>query len=450
MKDSMVTIMKRTSLILLVLSLLILFPSTGVYSYKDTINSAHNPLQAPPINKVKIVYVSGGNPVLEKANLSTFLNEILEPFDLEETLKITTYEPLENATVLLLLGLRSFGDVKIEVITQFLLDGGSLLIALPDENYTMYNDLLKLFSLKVLGPIYDNETFYKETENVVVNSSYLLNEHPLARSLFGNVSKLVIPKGIGLEKINATPLINATFTEYSLAWGTNTTFIDKNKNEKYDKDEPRGKNVSLITVIELWYGGKIVILPSVYMLSNTFLMLLQYDDYIFIKALMYWLGNQIAYISIRNIKVEPTIVDLNSNPRINVTFMVTDENNNTIPRLDVYVFLVRLGSILINASAQRVDNTTLYKATLDVTGLRWGTVIVYIMAYKKYYGYHWAGNIKVILYKQPVKKKAPDIILLTLGIIVPTIISLILIIYVFPEYRQRTRKLKEIEKKAMK
>ncbi|RLE75780.1 MAG: hypothetical protein DRZ80_02190, partial [Thermoprotei archaeon] len=200
----------------------------------------------PPTNKVKFVYFLGGAPIYSIEDLNIFINDVLAPFDVEPITDLTTYEPLENATVLMLLGQRNFHFFDLNVLIQFLHDGGSLLIALPDENFTAFNDILELFSLKPIAPLLDNKSHYEEIENVIINSSYCKPDHPIFKCILGNVSTLLIPKGIGLEKLNQTPLINTTLVDYTLVWGTNTTFADKNNNGKLDRDEPVGQNLSVI------------------------------------------------------------------------------------------------------------------------------------------------------------------------------------------------------------
>ena len=405
----------------------------------------------PPTNKVKFVYFLGGAPIYSIEDLNIFINDVLAPFDVEPITDLTTYEPLENATVLMLLGQRNFHFFDLNVLIQFLHDGGSLLIALPDENFTAFNDILELFSLKPIAPLLDNKSHYEEIENVIINSSYCKPDHPIIKSIFGNVSTLLIPKGIGLEKLNQTPLINTTLVDYTLVWGTNTTFADKNNNGKLDRDEPVGQNLSVIHIIELWYGGKIVILPSVHMIADAYLSLTQFDNIVFIKSLAYWLGNQIAYISIRKIDVKPTFINIYKDPlQINVSFIVTNEKNETINDVKTYVFLVRLRRILVNVSAENVDDTCQYHATLNVSGIKAGIAYVYILAYKEYYGYRWAGQIQVTLFKPPVRITGPDVVLLTFGMIVPLVALVGLIIYAYPEYRKRKSEMKEIEEKIKK
>ncbi len=443
--------MIKKGFIVIAIILLLITSYSALLSIRD-IQAKVRENQAPPANLVKFVYIYGGSPQLEKSNMSIFIEDIIsKTFKLEEVERLDSYEPLENATVLLLLGHQDFKDIDLGVIREFLMDGGSLLIALPEENYTLYNDILKLFSYEILGPVIDNTSYFEENTTIVVNSSQILIDHPIAHSMFGNVSKLVIPKAFAIRKTDEPALINATFVDYIFAWGSNTSFADENNNGKYDPDEAIGRNVSLIICIELWYGGKIVILPSVSMLADDYLSLPQFDNLFLAYSLTYWLGNQINYISIRDVNVEPQRVNLDEpNPHINVSCVITDENGEIIPYLNVTVFVTRLRIILKSQPAERIANSSVYKAQINVSSMKKGIVIILIMAYKKYYGYHWAGGVEVQLFKQPVKLSRPDPILLTFGLILPISISILAIIYVYPEYREKKAKLRELEEKIKK
>ena len=405
----------------------------------------------PSINTVKFIYYTGDSSVVNDANLSTFLNDILDPFSVEEISSLNTYSDLENASVLMLLGLTSMDSIDMTLLVRFLRDGGSLLLAFPEEDYSVYNRILDLFSLKTSYPILDNSSYENVKEIVIINSTYMTSNHPIFNSVFGSVEKIIIPHGIGIEPTGDKANINATFTQYSLVWGTSTTFIDKNDNKNLDEDEKKGVNVSVIHILELWYGGKIVILPSVYMMTDEYLSMTKFNNYVFLKALTYWLGDQIGYISIRDITVSTTNINLHTGPfELNVSFRITDENNNSLSDLKVDVYLTRLSQIIKNATQITKINDIDFRAVLNAYGLKAGVAIVYVMAYKPHYGYHWAGGIEIILFKPPVIPAEPDILMILFGIVIPAVIGFSLVIYLLPEYRSNRQKIREIEEKVPK
>ncbi len=444
--------MKKRLILAIVFSLMIISSMPGISAIeKSNARDFSYSALTPPTNQVVFVYFNGGAPVYTKAQLKTFLDNVLEPFTVKEITSIDTYDKLENATVLLLLGQTDLSSINMHVLTQFLREGGSLLIALPPDNFSTFDSVLDLFALKTLGKALDNSSYYENKTNIIVNDSYMIKEHPLIRSVLGNVSKVVIPDGIGLAKSEKEPRINATFESYSLMWGLNTTFIDENGNGKWDKNELSGSNISLIHIVETWYGGRIVILSSIEMITDNFLLNPEFDNLILCKALAYWLGNQIGYISIRDITANPTFLDITRDKlEINVTARVTNENNETLSQIQVNACLVRLNEIVVSAGAISIDDEPVYKARLNVSNVKPGVAYIYVMVYKKYYGYFWARGPEITLYKPPVNIISNNTLALILGGLIPLITVVALAIYILPEYMKKRRELKEIEEKVKK
>ncbi len=404
----------------------------------------------PPTNSVIFLYYNGGSPVYTKAQLGTFFNDVLGAFAIKEITSLDTYKELENASVLMLLGQTDLSSIKMDVLEQFIVEGGSLLIALPPDNFSAFDSVLELFSLRTYGKILDNSSYYNNQTNVVVNDSFMIREHPSIRSIFGNVSEIVIPNGAGIERLDSPPLINATFEDYSLVWGLNSTFVDKNDNGVQDEDEPYGENISLIHVVETWFGGKIVVLPSIEMIIDDYILDPQFDNLILSRALTYWFGNQIGFISIRNIVATPTFLDITHEKlEINVSAIVTDENNNTLSQVQVNACLVRLGRVISQAEANRLNNKPIYLAILNVSKVKPGAAYIYVMAYKKYFGYFWVRGPRITLYKPPVTIGDIHPLVLVFGAIVPILSAVILSVYLFPEYRNKRKRLREIEGKII-
>lgn len=439
-------------LILVTVLLLVIISSNPVISIgikQDSFFNLNQTALTPSTNQVTFVYFNGGAPVYTKAQLDMFLNDILEPFLVREVSDIDTYDKLENATVLMLLGQTDLSSLEMNVLNQFLIEGGSLLIALPPDNFSAFNEILKLFALKPLGPVLDNSSYYENMTDIIVNDSYMINDHPVINSVFGNISRVLVPRGAGILIEKKKPLINATFESYSLIWGLNSTFIDENGNGELDENEIHGSNISLVRVIETWYGGRIVILSSIEMIIDNVLLRTEFDNLIFCKALVYWLGYQIGYISIRDISANPTFIDITKDKlEINVTFTITDENNATLKHIQVNACLVRLNEIIVSSAA--IGSGPKYEAKLNVSGIKPGLVYLYVMAYKKYYGYFWAKGPKITLYKPPVTITSVDALILVFGALVPLVLVIALSVYVFPEYRDKKRKLREIEDKIKK
>jgi len=442
--------MMKKLILTIALSLMIILstPVTSMVKRSIVFNINQTAL-TPSTNQVTFVYFNGGAPVYTKAQLNTFLNDILEPFSVKEITDIDTYDRLENATVLMLLGQTDLSSVNMDVLNQFLIEGGSLLIALPPDNFSVFDTILELFALKPLGPALDNSSYYENETNIIVNDSYMINNHPVISSVFGNVSKVLVPNGVGVVSEKKEPLINATFESYSLIWGLNSTFIDENNNEKLDENEVYGSNVSLVHVVETWYGGRVVIFSSIEMIIDETLLNPKFDNLMLCKALAYWLGYQIGYISIRDILANPTFLDVTRDKlEINVTVIITDENNATLSQIQVNACLVRLNEIVTSSIA--TGSGPDYEARLNVSGIKPGVAYIYVMAYKKYYGYFWAKGPRITLYKPPVTIVGVDPLILVFGALVPLVSIIALSIYVFPEYREKRKKLREIEEKVKK
>ncbi|MHA1609916.1 MAG: hypothetical protein ACTSUJ_07970 [Candidatus Njordarchaeales archaeon] len=384
---------------------------------------------------------------IPRANLSLFLQKINESgYELREANRIFDYSPLERVDALLILGSKNLDFLDQELIVQFLKEGGSLLIAFPTSNASEYNNfILKYFPYRLKGIIKDNSSYYTNFSEVIINNTAFLRDSPLIR----NLTKLIIPNGWGLIRENITANFTLPYNAYALIWGLNSTFIDENNNDYLDKGEISGQNVTCILIIELYSGGKIIILPSVKMLSNEILSNPLFHNKILAFRIIDWLGGRYASIRIKNIQLSTNYVRLDQkNKSITVTFIVVDENDEPVENISSWVCITRLGIIVANVTPEQINQTS-YRAIIDFSNIRVSQGIVYliILVYKQYYGYYWSSPVAIHIYKSPIPTQGVDYVLLLLGFVVPIFIGLALVATAYPEYRRKKKKLKEIYQK---
>ncbi|MHA1615856.1 MAG: hypothetical protein ACTSX9_00870 [Candidatus Njordarchaeales archaeon] len=432
--------MSKRLLGLLFISLLLLSLNTTL-----SITRINSQSQEPII----FVYYSRENE-LSKGDLTLFFQKINSSgFELKETTSLEDYGTLEGADVILILGSKNLNFIKKDILLRFLVEGGSLIIALPTESISLYNDLvLEYFSYKIGGTIKDNTSYYEKISTVIVDNSTILSNHPLTK----NLSKIIVPEGLGLVYENSTNVFPLPYHAYTIIWGSNTTYIDKNNNDKKDPEEPSGNNVTCCLVIELYSGGKIVILPSVKMLSDEHLSNPRFGNKFLAYRIIDWLGGRYATIYIKDLKVSTTYIDLdNPNSRVNVSFEVVDEKNRPVENLTALVCLVRLGHVLKNFTAIRINETNYYvEISFENLTISRGIIYLMVLVYKQFYGYYWSEAVRLYLYKSPLPVTGADQILLVLGFIIPVILGIVLLVATYPEYRRNRGRLKKAYKKISK
>ncbi len=386
-----------------------------------------------------------------KGNYSTLIS-IMNKFELRNITSILDMKSLEGADVLVLLGPKTLSDINIEVLEQFIREGGSVLFLIP-EDFEEIKELLEFFGIDVLGKSYDNKSYYIYNSSILANSSQMIVEHPIIKSSFGIVESVVIPKALGLNITEPkSPIIkDVKKFVYKIIWAPNSTFADLNGNGKFDEDEPRGENITFAIGMELWWGSKIVIFPSAAIFTDeTLANTTKFDNLELLINTIYWLGGKINKLNI-NVK-ELGDIEMNSSVKWNldVTFNLTNENDELIDA-NVYGIISLLDNIIGNFSAEYDNESKMYTVVFNVSVLNKSAIYnLYLLAYKKFYGFTWVKIGRILYSELKQESKKENILFVILGVLIPGIVSIFGLVRVFERYKRAREIVRKTEDKIRK
>ncbi|MHA1664684.1 MAG: hypothetical protein ACTSVW_02495 [Candidatus Njordarchaeales archaeon] len=391
---------------------------------------------APPASSISFGIYTGGSPTFSKTQLSLFINIITERFTrVTELTSITQYVQIADLDVLILIGQTYVNNDTWKLIETFLLEGGSVILGIPFENISTYGYFLDLFGLDVIGPILDNSSNFGNDSQILLVQNTWIKNHPIFA--YYDFRKISIPNSGAFVKSERNATISVKFVDYSLIWGLNSTFVDENNNQTRDPNELYGRNVSLCHLIELWTGGKVFLLGSDLAFTNQYLSNSEFDNILLFRGLINWIGKQTAYINIGDLKATPSTVYINIQPAVlNVSF-VADVSDDSVLNETIFTVVLARGSIIIlKENASRVNDTNAYFLQIDVSNLSKGLTNVYVVAYKKYFGFFWSDQeVTVILIPKNVESVYSFIVSI-IGLGIPGLLLIGLIVALFPYYKK--------------
>ncbi|MEX0568956.1 MAG: hypothetical protein Q6363_007340, partial [Candidatus Njordarchaeota archaeon] len=260
--------------------------------------------------------------------------------------------------------------------------------------------------------------------------------------------------------INNETNISTVFVDRIL-WGNNSTMAEYQKGKYLF-----GENVSLCYVQEYWFGSRIIVFSSSLMFADEYIVAEEYDNMMLFENIMKWLGDQINYIGIDNMIVQPDIetFDINIYDSLTVYFNVIATNIENESGFDDAIILSGFESLgrFINVEPANLTNVS-FDATQKIincsyeTKLYFGNLLnntkgraiyIKILVIKQYYGFTWSKGIEVYIIKPPYEPHAFHPILLTTMLIIG--INLIAILILLPHFLAARRKAQQIEKEIKK
>ena len=382
----------------------------------------------------------------------SMLISIMKNFELRNVTSISDMAKLEGADVLVLLGPKTLSDINLEVLEQFIREGGSILFLMP-EDFDGIKDLLEFLGIDVLGRLYDNESYYIYNSSILVNSSTMVTKHPLVNSSFGIAESIVIPKALGLNITESkSPIIrDVKKFVYKAIWAPTSTFADLNGNNKFDEDEPKGENITLVIGMELWWGSKIIIFPSAAIFTDqTLANTTKFDNLELLINTIYWLGGKINKLNINVEKLGDITMNSSVKWNLNVTFNITDENDELIDAT-AYGIISLLDTIVGNFTAEYNNELKTYTIVFNVSVLNKSAIYnLYIFAYKKFYGFIWVKIGRILYSKLKQESKIESILFIIIGVLVPGIISILGLVRVFGKYKKAKEIISRTEDKIRK
>ncbi len=334
---------------------------------------------------------------------------------------------------------KNFTIFEIEAITQFVRDGGGLLIAgSADSIFTNVNELIQPFgihfdnatamcinSTDLSDPIGENNTL----------STFFVSEfmdHPiLTENQYVPLTDEIVPT------INyAGPMleINETWIEeslefydlqvageivdsYVLASGNETTFADENGNGVVDENETIGLNNTLIVLTETKNNGRIATIGSANIFNDTQMGRNPENEFFFQRTIQ-WLTKM--YAVIQNSNFDLSTFTLNQGDIINSNVTYIAQNNTLIEGINVTLRVVRSSNIVLEINMETTDNTN-FSCTIDTNEIGRGTVYINIVGHKRGYGYNTTTDLYLEVFPpgpEPLDVPIPYIITFALTIII--------------------------------
>ena len=415
--------------------LLFLITSNMVAILNSMPNNNLNPLQEE--TKLNVTIITGNSTLVSETELDNFKGylESLPWINLKFLSEVKSYDDISSSDLIVMLGVLTFENIS-DFLTQFVLEGGSLIIAPPADKFEAFNNFTKMFGVEAVEAVAtDNSSYYEVNTTVELVDSWDTNT-----PLFNGVTKIVLPSGHPLRLLE-----NQTFesVRYPILWGMNTTVADNY----------RGANLTLAIAIEAITTSKIVILGSYSLLTDDYINI--GDNRIFALNLVRWIGNKFNLLKIKNVFVSQTEVLKNENPIVTVNFTIT--NISDYPQnVDAKVYIVRAGDSapLIVKNATYLGNGK-YTVTLDFSDIRTSIVELWIIAHKKYIGYYTWPEIgdkpfEITIYENKPYSIIPDPLTLALFLLVPIIGFFVVLIRMLPRYIKGRKKVNEWEQTEQK
>ncbi len=410
--------------------LLFLIASNMIAILNSTPNSTLNPLQGK--NKLNVTIITGNNTLVSETGLDNFKGYLksLPWINLKSLSNVKSYEDISTADLIIMLGVLTFENMS-DFLMQFILEGGSLILAPPADKFEAFNNFTKLFGVEALETVaMDNSSYYQVNTSVELVNSWDANT-----PLFSGVTKIVLPSGHPLRLLENQTIESI---KYPVLWGMNTTVA-----ENYV-----GTNLTLAVAIELVTTSKVVILGSYGLLTDDYINI--GDNRIFALNLVRWIGNKFNSLKIKDVTVSQTEVIKNEKPTITVNFTIT--NISDYPQnVNAKVYVVRAGDSapLIAKNATYLGNGK-YTVTLDFSDIRASIVELWIIAHKKYIGYYTWPEIgekpfEITIYEYKSYSIIPDPLTLVLFLLVPMIGFFIVLIRMLPRYIRGKKKINEWE-----
>ena len=410
---------KLATILLVLLTLSITFSQFNVNS-----NNTPTKYFKKQTEKIQITILVGpGTPYIKEDTSS--LNNITSNLywvKVNYISEIKAYADISQTDILFILGHRNYSDIS-DFLLQFIVEGGSLLLAPPPDNIEEFDNFTSSFGVKINPDfVEDNSSYVYENTTLKITNSWETKS-----PIFKGIDTIVMPDTHSIELANST--INMELVKYPLIWGMNTTTYN-GKN---------GSDILLSAGIELASGGKIVIMGSYRMFLNKFID--HGDNAVLAINLITWLANKVNALEIKNVNVSSTKVIVNApNPIVKVNFTVTDQQDNPV-EVNATVIIIRRSSPnpLIKVNATYLGEG-LYSAELDFTGQKSSTVELWIVAHKKYYGYFIWPNpenepYEIVLIKRLSYSIIPDMVTLIIFVIIPVVGTLYVFLRFFPRYR---------------
>ena len=466
MKKLLVNQMRRILIIVLVLAAFaMLLPINAGYEGHVEIKGV-----VPEPQNITFGIYTGGSTEIPLGNFSILKNVIKgRGFNIKNITDLTELGELEGVDVLALLTIKNLTNDEINIIRNYSFYGGDLFIITPQEIDKGMEDLLSLFGLESLGYVKDNESYYENESNVILNKTWRNTSitNGIKSLLVVNATALNYTMENGLLEflgINETmPLNNETNISIlylnNLVWGGNNTYVEYKKGQKI-----YGKNITICHIQEYWFGTKIVVVSSAYMFEDEYIIKKGFDNLKFLERLIYWLGDQINYMAIDIVDRNPSenTLDLDESPIVEISFDIKLTNitdNNFKSNLTVLAGFEYLGKyrgvklpILTNETYDNAHNnaTLRYKVQLNISEIINKSAVIYvrIVAAMPLYGYRWNKPIRLDVIKQRFEFQRYHPVLLTIGAIVG--INLIVLIGLMPYALKRRMRAKKIEEKAKK
>ncbi len=415
--------------------LLFLITSNMVAILNSMPNNNLNPFQEE--TKLNVTIITGNSTLVSETELDNFKGylESLPWINLKFLSEVKSYDDISSSDLIVMLGVLTFENIS-DFLTQFVLEGGSLIIAPPADKFEAFNNFTKMFGVEAVEAVAtDNSSYYEVNTTVELVDSWDTNT-----PLFNGVTKIVLPSGHPLRLLE-----NQTFesVRYPILWGMNTTVADNY----------RGANLTLAIAIEAITTSKIVILGSYSLLTDDYINI--GDNRIFTLNLVRWIGNKFNLLNIKNVFVSQTEVLKNENPIVTVNFTIT--NISDYPQnVDAKVYIVRAGDSapLIVKNATYLGNGK-YTVTLDLSDIRTSIVELWIIAHKKYIGYYTWPEIgdkpfEITIYENKPYSIIPDPLTLALFLLVPIIGFFVVLIRMLPRYIKGRKKVNEWEQTEQK
>lgn len=384
------------------------------------------------------IYV-GGNTTLEASAYSKLEKEITKlDFNYKRLGQMASYEDLVDLDVLMILGLETLEEsrVNITMLKKYLIEGGSLLLAPSFKDPLGMENLLKLVGLNTTSTLINTTT--KENKAVLSNTwnnkSYLYND----------VTNLTVANGTMIREAGEKEkTLNLTVRKHSTLWGNNNTTI-KEGGETGKKIH--GKNLTMVYEGELWTGGRVIVLPSILMLSNQFFP----QNKAFGINIIRWLAKVDHTIIISDLSVSQTKVKLQEeNSKIKVTFKVL--NDSFVPimnNISLHVIMGRLFDIVRSVSVN--SNQTPKSVDMNIpSDMERGTYGIMVRAYKRFYGFSWSERLEIIVYKSwlsPASFRTKAILSICFG--VPILFAFFFIMKSLQEYRENRKRIRTLEEKG--
>ena len=349
---------------------------------------------------------------------------------------VQSYSDISTNDILIILGAITFENLT-DYLNQFVLEGGSLLLAPPAANMDKFNNFTRKIGFEVIDEIAkDNSSYYESNTSIV-----LTNTWDAKSPIFNGVTKVIMPSAHPIAIIKE----NTTYKgeKYRLLWGLNTTTTPNLK----------GEEITLIAASELFTTSKVLITGTYSIFTNTYINL--GDNRILAINIVKWLGNRFDYLKIQDVQVSARKVFVSLDPVIQVNFTITNSSNQPI-EANAEVIIVRAGSSypLITKNASYLGNGK-YTAELDFTGIRPSIVELWIIAHKKYIGYYiWPEPndqpFEITVYEHEQYQIFPDAITFTFFVLIPILGIFVTVAIMLPRYLSNRKKIKELEQKQEK